>query len=286
MLKNYVVPYALTVREKPGLQARVIGFLKQNEIVDVLDYQIVTQTVWKKIQNSKAVLGWCSARYLAQQEPPVVDPPPIGKYRSTINALNVRQSASISSRAIATLGPQEVVDVLNTSLDGKWKQIQTARGLWGWCSTQYLTSLGDEALPQEAEEFPWMPIALGELGTREMPGAANNPRIIEYLMSTTLPNADRLPDATEWCACFVSWCLTQAGIDGVHSALVNPWLNWGQVIPEPRRGCIAIFNWGHIGFYIGESGAYVRSLGGNQSDAVWISSYERTKVVCYLIPAS
>ena len=53
---------------------------------------------------------------------------------------------------------------------------------------------------------------------------------------------------------------------------------------EPVRGCIAIFNWGHIGFYIGEEGPYVRSLGGNQSDAVWISSYERIKVLSYRLP--
>ncbi len=285
MAKNVVVPFALTVRQTPGIQYRVIGFLKQNELVEVLDYLVVSGAVWKKVQNSKGLVGWCPAKYLAREEPPILDPPATGKYRTTINALTVRESARTSSRALYTLGPHEVVDASETSPDGKWKHVETARGLKGWCAVQYLTSLGDEACPRSPEECPWMSIALGELGMREIPGAASNPRIIEYLMSTTLPYANRLPDETDWCACFVSWCLARASVEGVHSALVNPWLKWGETIPEPRRGCIAIFNWGHIGFYIGESGAYVRSLGGNQSNAVWISSYERTKVLCYRLPA-
>lgn len=284
MAKNYVVPFALTVRQVPGAQFKVIGFLKQNEAVDVLAYQFVSNAVWKKIQTSKGLSGWCPAKYLAQEETPILNPSPTGKYRTTINALTVREAARISSRAIYTLGPHEVVDVSESSPDGKWKHVETARGLHGWCATQYLTSLGTEALPRDPEECPWMPIALGELGMREVPGARSNPRIIEYLQSTSLPYASRLPDETDWCACFVSWCLTKAHVDGIGSALVNPWLNWGEPIAEPRRGCIAIFDWGHIGFYIGESGAYVRSLGGNQSDAVWISSYERTKVLSYRMP--
>lgn len=285
MAKNTVVPFALTVRQVPGAQFRVIGFLKQNELVDVLDYQIVSDVVWKKIQNSKGLTGWCPAKYLAKQELPIVDPPTTGKYRTTINALTVREAARVSSRALYTLGPQEVVDVADTTSDGKWKQVLTARGLKGWCAAQYLTSLGTEGQMQAVEECPWVPAALAELGIRNYPGPARNPRITEYLESTTLPNADKLPDETPWCACFVSWCLTQVGVDGIGSALVNPWLKWGETVTEPRRGCLVIFNWGHIGFYIGESGAYVRSLGGNQSDAVWISSYERTKVVSYRLPA-
>ena len=285
MAKNYVVPFALTVRQVPGAQFRVIGFLKQNELVDVLDYQIVSDAVWKKIKNSKGLTGWCPEKYLAKEEVAIVDPPPTGKYRTTINALTVREAARVSSRAMYTLGPQEVVEVSDTTSDGKWKHVLTARGLKGWCAAQYLTSLGNEAVAQNREECPWVPVALAELGTRDFPGAARNPRIVEYLESTTLAHADKLPDETPWCACFVSWCLTQVGIDGIGSALVNPWLKWGVTLTEPRRGCLVIFNWGHIGFYIGENGPYVRSLGGNQSDAVWISSYERTKVVSYRLPA-
>jgi uncharacterized protein (TIGR02594 family) len=285
MAKNYVVPFALTVRQVPGVQFRVTGFLRKNEMVEVLEYQIVSGVVWKKIQTAKGLVGWCPAKYLAKEDVPVIDPPPTGKYRTTINALTVREAARISSRALYTLKPQEIVEVSETSPDGKWKRVETAYGLKGWCAIQYLTSLGDEALPRNPEECPWMSIALGELGVREIPGAKHNPRIIEYMLSTTLPNADKLPDETDWCACFTSWCMVQAGVEGIHSALVNPWLKWGEPIPEPRRGCIVIFNWGHIGFYIGENGPYIRSLGGNQSQAVWISSYERTRVLAYRMPA-
>jgi uncharacterized protein (TIGR02594 family) len=284
MPKNYVVPFALTVRKVPGLQFKVTGFLRKNEVVEVLEYQIVSGMVWKKIQNSKGLVGWCPAKYLAKEDLPIVNPPPIGKYRTTAT-LTVREAARTSSRALYTLKPHEVVEVKGNSPDGKWKSVETAYGLKGWCAIQYLVSLGGEEFPQEPEECPWMPIALAELGVREIPGAKHTPRIIEYMMSTTLPNANKLPDETDWCACFVSWCMVQAGVEGIHSALVNPWLNWGEPLAEPRRGCVAIFNWGHIGFYIGESGPYVRSIGGNQSQAVWISSYDRTKVLAYRMPA-
>jgi len=136
MAKNYVVPFALTVREQPGMPYRVIGFLKQNEVVEVLDYRIVVDAVWKKVRNSKGMVGWCAARYLAQEDVPVPDALPTGKYRTTINALTVRQAAGIGSRALYTLGPQEVVDVLADSPDGRWRQVQTARGLLGWCAAQ------------------------------------------------------------------------------------------------------------------------------------------------------
>jgi uncharacterized protein (TIGR02594 family) len=285
MAINYVIPTALRMRQAPGAQFNVIGFLKKDEKVEVLDYKVNTDYIWKKVRTAQGLTGWCMARFLAKEEVPVSNPRPLGMHRTTINSLTVREKPSSTSRALYTLRPEEMLDVSEISPDGKWKRVETARGLRGWVAAQFITSMGDEPFPLENEEFPWMKIALGELTIREFPGkAARNPRIIEYLMSTTLEHADKLGDEVDWCSCYVNWVLLQANIEPTRSAMVNPWLRWGQVVAEPRRGVIAIYDWGHVGFYLNESGPYVRSLGGNQSDAVWISSYERTKVLAYRLP--
>src|SRR4051812_30507200 len=120
MSKNYVVPFALTVRQVPGAQFKVIGFLRKDEVVDVLEYQIVSGVIWKKIRNGKGLAGWCPAKYLSKEEEPVINPPPVGKYRTMINSLTIREAPRTASRALYTLKAQEIVQVTGTSPDGKW----------------------------------------------------------------------------------------------------------------------------------------------------------------------
>src|SRR5688572_24442163 len=131
MANNYVVPFALTVRQVPGAQFRVTGFLKQKEVVEVLEYQIVSGAVWKKIRTAKGLTGWCPAKYLSKEDVPVLNPPPTGKYRDMTNSLSIRQEARATSRALYTLRAQEIVEVSETSADGKWKRVENAYGLKG-----------------------------------------------------------------------------------------------------------------------------------------------------------
>jgi len=42
----------------------------------------------------------------------------------------------------------------------------------------------------------------------------------------------------------------------------------------------------HVGFYVGDEGEYVKTLGGNQDDTVKIKSYPKTAVVAYRLPPS
>lgn len=290
MPQNTVTAYSLNVRAGPGTEYRVLGFLRQNEVVEVLEVNPVG--TWKKIRSAAGLTGWCSARYLANfsDDPP---PPPVetalGKHR-VINAalLNRREGPSLGARVLGTLKSEQVVEVLENSPDGQWKRLITAWGEQGWSAARFLAPIGAMSEPRADEEFPWMRVAFGELGVREAPGGARNPRVIEYLMSTTLANAAVLPDETDWCAAFVAWCLDRAGIENIHSALVSPWMRWGRPLPVPRRGCLAIFRWedggSHLTFYLGEVGARIIALGGNQSDAVWISSYPRERAVGYRVP--
>jgi|GEM_PF-283692 len=150
------------------------------------------------------------------------------------------------------------------------------------------------ALPDEAEAplsphlsavlgsgFPWFEIAKREeaTGVHELSGQAHNPRILEYLQSTTLDADAASRDETHWCSAFVNWCMEQAGISGTNSALALSWLNWqdGVKLSQPRPGCVAVFvreGGGHVGFYYGpKDHNTIFLLGGNQSDAVNVKSY-------------
>ena len=95
--------------------------------------------------------------------------------------------------------------------------------------------------------------------------------MLEYLQATSnLGSAARSRDETPWCSAFVNWCVKQAGLVGTKSALARSWLNWGEPLSTPRRGCIAVFEreriFGHVGFYLEETDTQIKVLGGNQQD--------------------
>ncbi|WP_421398531.1 TIGR02594 family protein [Agrobacterium fabrum] len=125
----------------------------------------------------------------------------------------------------------------------------------------------------------WFKIAQRELGVSERPG--NNPRILEYLATTTLPGSYKKTDQTSWCAAFVNWCFKTADIDGNNSAWALNWGTWGRET-EPELGTVVVFHrdtatekGGHVGFFVEDLGSKVKILGGNQGDAVSVSTYPK-----------
>jgi uncharacterized protein (TIGR02594 family) len=140
-----------------------------------------------------------------------------------------------------------------------------------------------------AGDFPWLPIALAEQGVKEYPGDGDNPRIVEYLQSTTLEAPMRTNDETAWCSAFVNWCVEHAGYEGTDSAWAKSWLNWGKAIPKPRRGCVVILTragGGHVGFYMGGTKTTIAVLGGNQSDEVNQANRPKADLLGYRLPAN
>jgi len=207
------------------------------------------------------------------------------EYQVTANSLNVREEPKLTANVIGYLYLDEIVQGISISGDGYWYKIRTALGLEGWSSHKFLVVQQGEEI--EDEEFPWMPIALQEMGVKEYAGAADNPRIIEYLSSTTLGPADRSNDETPWCSAFVNWCVVKAGYEGTDSAWARSWLTWGKELETPRRGCVTIFSrnvGGHVAFFIGEGSSGIDVLGGNQSDAVKISTYAHSRLLGYRVP--
>lgn len=208
----------------------------------------------------------------------------MSNYIVTASSLHVRSEPKLTGKIVGYLKHDDIVEGISISGDGYWYKIKNDEDLTGWSSHKYLAAYEGEP---KAEEFPWMPVALGEVGVKEFTGAADNPRIVEYLNSTNLRPADASQDETPWCSAFVNWCVEKANYEGTDSAWAKSWLNWGRKLAKPRRGCIAVFtrgNGGHVGFYLGKTSSGIRVLGGNQSDQVKISNYGTSRLLGYRIP--
>ncbi len=131
---------------------------------------------------------------------------------------------------------------------------------------------------------PWMSYARNEIKQKEIKGAEHNPRIIAYHATTTL-NAEK--DETAWCSSFVNWSLKQAGIKGTGSAAAISWLKWGKSTNAKSGAITVIYNLkktnsslttsgNHVGFLVQETATHFVILGGNQSDQVKISYYQKS----------
>ena len=62
----------------------------------------------------------------------------------------------------------------------------------------------------------WLDIAFEEIGTKEILGGQDNPRILEYLSTVKLPKDMAKHDEIAWCAAFVNWSLKGAGLKGTN----------------------------------------------------------------------
>lgn len=102
----------------------------------------------------------------------------------TAEALNVRAAPSLQGAVIGSVAKGTVLTRLDTSGDGYWHKVECADGN-GWASGKYLRVRPASASASESQ-FPWFSIAYAEIGVREVLGSGDNPRVVEYLRSTTL----------------------------------------------------------------------------------------------------
>src|SRR5262245_57544695 len=138
---------------------------------------------------------------------------------------------------------------------------------------------------------PWMPIAQGELGTREVAGAGSNPDVVEYYAEAGHPEIAN--DEPAWCAAFVGAMLGRDGYPNTGSLAARSYLNYGRKLDIPEPGCIVVFwrdsptSWqGHVAFFVSATGSRVRVLGGNQSNAVTEADYPKSQVLGYRLPVA
>ena len=135
-----------------------------------------------------------------------------------------------------------------------------------------------------------------ELGQREKPGKPANPRIREYLKTTNIGSPEDQSDETPWCSAFVNWVVedfrkkvNRVTPKGTARANARSWLNWGWPSPVPFRGAIVILSRGqppagHVAFVVDAQRDTLRIIGGNQSDAVTITTVPKERVLGYRIP--
>ncbi len=129
----------------------------------------------------------------------------------------------------------------------------------------------------------WMALAWADLGLRERPGTATNPRIAAYFRDVR--HGDIKDDETAWCAAFVGSVLERAGIASTRSLQARSYLAWGVAAAELQPGAIAVLSrgadpsLGHVGFVVASTPGRVILLGGNQSDSVSVEAFDKDRVV-------
>lgn len=130
---------------------------------------------------------------------------------------------------------------------------------------------------------PWMKAASAYIGTKEFPGAANNPVIIGWAKKlggwiASWYKEDSIP----WCGLFIAHVFQSCGMKVSKQPLsALDWLNWGRPC-APQPGALLIFQrqgGGHVGFYVSETsdGKAFNVLGANQSDAVNIKPIAKSR---------
>jgi uncharacterized protein (TIGR02594 family) len=132
----------------------------------------------------------------------------------------------------------------------------------------------------------WLHLAREELGTKERPGSANNPAVVQYYVDSI---GGSHPDSVPWCSAFVGSCLARAGYKSSRSLMARSYLTYGRKLKEPVPGAIVVFARGrppsgHVAFVESVSNGMLTVIGGNQSDAVTRSRYSRTKALGYRWP--
>ncbi len=134
----------------------------------------------------------------------------------------------------------------------------------------------------------WLERAWRELGVREVSGAGDNKRIVA--MFSEVGHGAIRDDEVAWCAAFLGACLERAGYRSTRSLMARSYLSWGRELNAASQGGIAVLSrgadpaLGHVGFIVGENEQEVFLLGGNQSDAVTVAAFPKTRVLSFRWP--
>jgi uncharacterized protein (TIGR02594 family) len=134
------------------------------------------------------------------------------------------------------------------------------------------------------------------VGTKEVPGAKNNPVIIAWgnRLGARILGIAYGADSIPWCGLFAAHCMNSAGITPPKIAIrAKAWASWGvdagMIATRPPLGAVAVFEregGGHVGFVdsVNRDGS-LNILGGNQGDAVNVRRFKRDRLIALRWPA-
>jgi uncharacterized protein (TIGR02594 family) len=151
-----------------------------------------------------------------------------------------------------------------------------------------LTKGGAKILPEikaQIERPLWVEAGLKFLGTKETPGSRDNRVIIDWARDEGGAIADTYThDEIPWCALFANMTLTKCGLKGTETLWALDFAGkWPSVkLIGPAVGAFAPMvrnGGGHIGIVVGkDQHGNAMLLGGNQSDAVNIKPFARSRL--------
>lgn len=135
-------------------------------------------------------------------------------------------------------------------------------------------------------EPTWVKEARSLIGTTETKGPQHTAAVLDFWKTIKLGGIK--DDETPWCAAFVGAMLERSGLRSTRADSARSYLSWGKTLPAPVLGCIVVFGragGGHVGFVVGQDASgKLLVLGGNQSDAVNIKSFDNGRVLGYRWP--
>jgi uncharacterized protein (TIGR02594 family) len=145
-----------------------------------------------------------------------------------------------------------------------------------------------ETAPTAVKEIQrplWLQAGMSYIGTKEVPGAKDNKIIIDWAKEEGGDIAHEYThDSIPWCALFANMTLTKAGLKGTETLWALDFAgNWPSVkLLGPAVGAFAPMlrdGGGHIGIVVGQDqNSNIMLLGGNQSDAVNIKPFARSRL--------
>ena len=141
-------------------------------------------------------------------------------------------------------------------------------------------------VPRTKDLPPWFLLALQDLhrGVKEIPGAEDNPYIVEAHGHTSLAAKD---DETPWCSSIVCLWMEKSGIRSTRSAAAASWRTWGRELEHGIPGCVVVMTrtgGNHVGLYLGEDSQGVYMVGGNQDNMVCVRRYPWSLITNFRYP--
>jgi uncharacterized protein (TIGR02594 family) len=131
----------------------------------------------------------------------------------------------------------------------------------------------------------WLEAGIKFIGTKETPGAHDNKVIIDWAKEEGGGIAATYThDSIPWCALFANMMMTKVGIKGTETLWALDWAGkWPAVdLKQPAVGAMAPMlrnGGGHIMCVVGrDQHGNIMGLGGNQSDAVNIRPFARSRL--------
>ncbi|MEL6622517.1 MAG: TIGR02594 family protein [Pseudomonadota bacterium] len=142
---------------------------------------------------------------------------------------------------------------------------------------------------QQPIQQPWMDHAWALYGAREVRGSGSNPKVVDLYRDSG--HRRIRDDGVPWCAAFVGACLERGGLDGTGSLMARSYMRWGRAVSQAEYGAVAVFSRGgdpskgHVGFVVGADAKRIFLLGGNQSDAVNVRAYPKSRLLAFRLPS-